>query len=204
MSFTRRVIKAGFSLYDRLYRLLFRLQAVGPLLYVGCERYRGPARVFTDQTKLRPGDPVGTLHVNNALIASLYETDRAGQRVAPAFSRLLLASLEALAAEAQVDSWLREIPVYRGINWFRPRGKRIGFQVEALAGGPRAGLLRLHFRLLLYAFAGGDDSWKTRPIKPHVFWLTRQQLMKNFGKDNSEDDSPEIYRRRRYGVPRTG
>jgi len=156
---------------------------------VGCERYRGPARAFADQTELRPGEPIGTLHVNNALIANLYETDGAGQRVPLAFSRLLLASLEALAAEAQVDSRLREIPVYRGINWFRPRGKRIGFQVEALAGGSRAGLLRLHFRLLLYAFAGGDDSWKTRPIKPHVFWLTRRQLMKHFGRDSSEDNS---------------
>ena len=189
MSFTRRVIKGGFRLYDRLYRLVFQLRPVGPLLYVGCERYRGPARAFADQTELRPGEPIGTLHVNNALIANLYETDGAGQRVPLAFSRLLLASLEALAAEAQVDSRLREIPVYRGINWFRPRGKRIGFQVEALAGGSRAALLRLHFRLLLYAFAGGDDSWKTRPIKPHIFWLTRRQLMKHFARDSSEDNS---------------
>lgn len=189
ISFTRGVIKGGFRLYDRLYRLVFRLQAVGPLLYVGCERYRGPARVFDGQAELRPRDPVGTLHVNNALIADLYETAGAGQRVALAFSRLLVSSLEALAAEAQVDSSLRKIPVYRGINWFRPRGKRFGFQVEALAEGPRTGLLRLHFRLLLYAFAGEDESWKTRPIRPHAFWLTRRQLIKHFGRDSSEDNS---------------
>lgn len=187
-SFTRSVVKRGFSLYDSLYHLIFRLRAVGSLLYVGCERYRGRARVFADQTGLRPGDPIGTLHVNNALIADLYQTDGASQRVAFAFSRLILASLEDLAAEAQVDSWLRKIPVYRGINWFRPRGKRIGFQVEALAEGPKASILRLHFRLLLYAFAGGDESWKTRPIKPHVFWLTRRQLIKHFGRDSSEDN----------------
>jgi hypothetical protein len=196
MSFTRRVIKGGFRLYDRLYRLVFRLQAVGPLLYVGCERYRGPARVFADRAELRPGDPVGTLHVNNALIANLYETDGADQRVALAFRRLLLASLEALAAEAQVSQRFCDVAVYRGINWFRPRGKRIGFQVEALAEGPRAGLLRLHFRLLLYAFAGGDESWKTRPIKPHVFWLTRRQLMKYFARESSEEHAPETSLRR--------
>ena len=158
------------------------------MLYVGCERYRGHARVFADRTILRPGDSIGTLHVNNALIADLYQTDGASQRVAFAFSRLILASLEDLAAEAQVDSWLRKIPIYRGINWFRPRGKRIGFQVEALAEGPKASILRLHFRLLLYAFAGRDESWKTRPIKPHVFWLTRRQLIKHFGRDSSEDN----------------
>lgn len=188
MSFTRQVIKWGFSLYDRLYRLVFRLRPVGPLLYVGCSRYRGPTRVFTDQTELCPGDPIGTLHVNNALIASLYETDGTGLRVALAFSRLLLASLESLGAEARTDSWLRDIPAYQGINWFRPRGKHIGFQVEALVEGPRAGLLRWHFRLLLYAFSGGDQSWKTRPVQPHVFWLTRQQLIKHFGRDSSEDN----------------
>lgn len=189
MSFTRRVIKGGFRLYDRLYHQMFRLRTVGPLLYVGCARYRGPARVFADQTELRPGEPVGTLHVNNTLIASLYETDGAGQRVALAFSRLLLASLESLAAKAQTDPWLRDIPVYQGINWFRSRGKRIGFEVEALAGGLRAGLLRWHFRLLLYAFAGGNESWKTRPIQPHLFWLTRRQLIKHFGREGSRGDS---------------
>ncbi|MCG2741463.1 MAG: hypothetical protein L6300_14710 [Syntrophaceae bacterium] len=186
MSFTRRVIKGGFLLCDRLYRLLFRLRAVGPLLYVGCMCYRGPARAFTDQTELRPGDPVGTLHVNNALIANLYETNGAGPNVPFAFTRLLLASLQALAAEAQVGPGPRDVAVYRGINWFRPHGKRFGFQVEALVDGPMACLLRWHFRFLLYAFATVDASWKTRPIRPHVFWLTRQQLMKHFARERTE------------------
>lgn len=201
MPLARFFIKHGFRLYDRLYRTVFGLRAVGPILYVGRSRYRGHPRVFHDGTSLYPGEPMGTLHLDNARIAELYDTQKTPRRVPLAFGRLLLASFKSLAAKARVDQGLKGLPVYVGINWFRPRGKRFGFQAESLAAGPRCYLLRWHFRLLLYAFAPGDASWKIRDIEPHAFWLTRRGLMKHFAQERSEDDSPETTLGRRPGVP---
>jgi hypothetical protein len=203
MHLTRRIIQRGFRLYDGLYRQIFRLEAVGPLLYLGRARYRGPARVLADHTPLHPGEPVGTLHFNNARIASLYQLYGAGRRMIFHYTRLLLASLQALAAKAQVAPELRDVMVYQGISWLRPHGERFGFQVEALPDGSRAFLLRCHFRLLLYASAPEDKFRNIGPIRPHVFWLTRQQLIKHFFQENSGDDASETLHKSRPGVPGT-
>jgi hypothetical protein len=99
-----------------------------------------------------------------------------------------MASFRALADKARVDPWLCNIPVYYGINWFPPRGKRFGFQTELLTAGIRTSLLRWHFRILLYASSPGYEFSNSNPIKPHVFWLTRRQLIKHFTGEKAEDN----------------
>jgi hypothetical protein len=161
-------MRALFRACDALYRALFRLRAVGPMLLVGRARYRGAARDFPDGSRLETGDTVGTLHFDNARIAG------AGS----GFRRLLRASLEELARLAAQDPVLRQVGVYRGVTWLRPHGRRYGFVAEPLPGGPARRLLQAHFRLLLRAFLPREAG---SAIQPHVFWLTRRQLERHFG-----------------------
>lgn len=163
-------MRALFRACDALYRALFRLRAVGPLLLVGRSRYRGAGRSFPDGSRLEAGDAVGTLHFDNARIA------RGGTRTG--LHRLLRASLEELARLAHEDPVLRQVGVYRGVTWLRPHGRRYGFLAEPVQDGPRQRLLRAHFRLLLRALPAREAR---APIRPHVFWLTRRQLERHFG-----------------------
>ena len=164
-------MRAAFRAYDALYRALFRLRAVGPMLLVGRTRYRGAARDFPDGSRLEAGDALGTLHFDNARIAK-----RPGGK--STFARLLRASLEELAGRSAEDPMLRPIGVYRGVTWLRPHGRRYGFVAEPLPSGPARRYLQAHFRLLLRAFLPRGAQ---APVRPHVFWLTRRQLERHFG-----------------------
>lgn len=166
-----RLGRAAFHAYDALYRALFRLQAVGPMLLVGRTRYRGAARRFPDGSRLEAGDALGTLHFDNSRIASL-----GGGR--PGFRRMLRASLQELAGRSTEDPMLRPVSVYRGVTWLRPHGRRYGFLAEPLPRGPARRLLQAHFGLLRRALLPRQAA---APVRPHVFWLTRRQLERHFG-----------------------
>lgn len=180
MSWLARAGRAGFRIYDTLYRVLFRLQAVGPMLFVGRARYRGEARRFPDGIRLEAGDVLGTLHFNNARIAKLPGAGTGGRTT---FGFLLRASLQELARRTTEDSVLRQIRVYRGVTWLQPHGRRLGFLVEPYPGGPGQRLLRAHFRLLLRTFSPREADGA---IRPHVFWLTRRQLVRHFGGESRQ------------------
>lgn len=165
---------------DRLYRRWHHLEAVGPLFFVGKSQYQGIERRFADGTALRPGDPLGLLHFNNARIATLgLESGRHG--TAWRFTRLLRESLDALSAYS-VTSAGRPIEVYQGTTWMQVHGLKVGFTIEPLPDGWRSRLLRLHFRLLRAGFAPATFRRSAGPPVPRRFWITRGDLQKHFGK----------------------
>ena len=71
---------------DAWYYRRHRLRTLGPVLYLGQTRYRGPELRFEDGTVLRDNDPIGRLHFNNASIAALGEGSM--QRVGFRFAKL--------------------------------------------------------------------------------------------------------------------
>jgi hypothetical protein len=180
-----RLVQAGFCLYEMAYRRVRRLEAVGPMLFVGQTSYRGPSRILFDQTRLEPGDLLGTLHLNNACITELHRLEAGA---AFAFTRLLRASLGMLAQRAENDPAWRKVAVFRGITWFPPLGQQVGFVVEPLPDGLKARFLEWHFRLLLYVFHPRNSSKGERRIQTHVFWLTRRQLLQHFAMGESGPD----------------
>lgn len=173
----RWLIRGGFRWYERVYRRVHGLQAIGPLLYVGRTHYRGPSKVLADDTRLEPRDPIGVLHFNNICIDGLHQS---GVNVPFAFARLLRASLRALAHQLESDPVWREVKVFRGITWLPPHGQRFGFETEPLLDRCRAPCLGWHFRLLLYAFSPVHNQRRARRLTPYVFWLTRRQLVQRF------------------------
>lgn len=181
----QRLAHCIFRRYDAVYCRVLRLRAIGPLLQVGCARYGGPTRVFSDGTTLRPGDRVGSLHFDNVRAAALHQADKP-RLGALRFARLLRTSLQDLAALALLDPDLRELEVYRSISWLRPHGRQFGFVVEPLDDGLRSRLLRTYFRFLLRTFL---TSQPLVAPAPHVFWLTRHQLLQHFGNRKQNEST---------------
>ena len=172
----RRVARFVMLRVDRLYQRWRRLQPVGEVLVAGRDLYRGDARRFADGTRLAPGDPIGTLHFQNARISRL--DGATSRRAAAQFARLFLDSLGVLAARARDDRGLADLVAYRAVSWLPPLpGARVGFVTQPFPEGMRKRLLALYFHFLIWAFAPARETREAIAAEPTIFWITRAQLL---------------------------
>ena len=174
----RQLVQRGLRGVDWRYHRAHRLQAVGPILYVGRDRYRGPTIQFADDTLLEIGDDVGTLHFNNLRFTQLQAESATG--AALGFARLMIQSLRALGEKARSDPAFSDLAVYHAVSWLPGHGDRIGFVTAPYPSGMRKRLMSAHFRMLIWAFAPMEQSRKARP-DPHFYWLTRKELLRRYG-----------------------
>ena len=179
MNRMRLLIRKGLTRIDSLYRRWHRLQAVGPMLFVGQTRYQGPSRCFPDGTRISRGDLIGTIHLNNAAIAEL--AGKSPGAIGLGFARLLLLSLRSLAASIDDSPESRRIVVFQGLGWLN-HGGQIGFITEPAAAGAGNRLSGRYLRLLVWAFAPADGTATRARPSPTVTWLTRQALEQRFAE----------------------
>jgi hypothetical protein len=165
---------------DRWYYRRHQLRTLGPVLYLGHARYRGPELRFDDGTLLRDNDPIGRLHFNNASIAALGEGSM--QRVGFRFARLMRESLRQLAHAAHNDPSLRDIAVFQGLTWLPAHGEVVGFVSTPLPKSWKTRLLAGHFRLLMWVFAPAARIRGRGQAEPRQYWLTRAALTRNLDK----------------------
>jgi len=173
-------VRQGLEAVDRWYYRRHRLRTVGPVLFLGRGRYRGPVLRFEDGTSLQDNEPIGRLHFNNASIAALGEGSmhQTGLR----FARLMRLSLLHLAECARSDPEFHDVRVFEGVTWIPEHGKVVGFVSQPLPPSIRRQLLTAHFRLLLWAFAPAAKIREVAQAEPRVYWLTRAALQQNLGK----------------------
>jgi hypothetical protein len=180
MSVLRRVARAVLGLVDAWYYRRYRLSALGPVLFLGQTRYRGPELRFEDGTLLRDNDPIGRLHFNNASIAALGEGSL--HRVGFKFAKLMRQSLRTLAEVAQSDPSLRDVSVFQGMTWLPAHGEVVGFVSTPMPKSWRSRLLAGYFRLLMSVFAPAARIRARSSAEPRLYWLTRTALVRNVNK----------------------
>jgi hypothetical protein len=170
--------RGGCLLQERIYRRIFGLEAVGELIYLGRTRYRGPTKLLADRTRIQPGDALGILHFDNLRLAAIERRPNSPRHRAFVFLRLLRDSLALLSQRVTDDPMLKDLAGFRGITWMPSRGRHLGFETEPLPPGLRSHWLKLHFRLILRVFY--PETPTQRVQQPHIYWLTRQQLLKRY------------------------
>jgi hypothetical protein len=185
----------GCLLQERVYRRVFGLRAIGELIYLGRARYRGPGKVFADLTRIEPGDPLGIIHVDNLRLAAIERQPGSPRHRAFVFIRLLRNSLALLAQRIRVDPELEDLAGFRGITWMPSRGRHLGFETEPLPSNLRTRWLKLHFRLLLYAFDREAAPHQAVNLQPHIYWLTRRQLIERhaLGATSGSCETPGVH-----------
>jgi len=174
----RRIVQYGLLGVERFYHWRHRLLPVGEVLMVGRQRHRGPAMRFPDGTRLEPGDPVGTLHFNNARFLRI-EADQA-RRAALRFARLMRESLRELAQRARTDAPFSDLTVFQGLTWLPPHGRRVGFITQPCPDQMNTRWRSAYFRLLVWAFAPAPETRVRAGAAPTVYWLTRAQLLQDY------------------------
>lgn len=180
MSVLHRIARRTLGLVDAWYYKRYRLQTLGPVLYLGHARYHGPELRFGDGTLLRDNDPIGRLHFNNASIAALGEGSM--HRVGFRFAKLMRESLRMLNELAQSDPSLRDISVFQGVTWIPAHGEVVGFVSTPMPRSWKTRLLSGHFRMLMWVFAPAARIRSKGNAEPRMYWLTRAALNQNVGK----------------------
>ncbi len=168
-----------FRWIDLAYCRLHGLRPVGPLLYIQPQSYDGPPRRLQDATVIEPGDPVAVLHFNNSGLQQAQQA-RNSRHGGFVFARLLVSALQSLAEQVRKDPALQQLAGFHGVTWIPPHGARIGFEAQPLPDSWRTRLQGLYFRILLYAFSPATARRVGGRLQPHVFWLSRQQLLEHF------------------------
>lgn len=176
----RTIARKALGLVDAWYYRRHRLRALGPVLYLGHARYRGPQLEFPDGTVLHDNDPIGRLHFNNASIAALGEGSM--HRVGLRFAKLMRESLRTLAEAAHSDPALRDVRVFQGVTWIPAHGEVVGFVSTPLPPSWKTRLLARHFRMLMWVFAPAARIRARARAEPRLYWLTRKALAQNLGK----------------------
>jgi hypothetical protein len=189
MSAARRIARSMLGAVDAWYCRRHRLRALGPVLYIGAARYRGPDLTFDDGTELRDNDPIGRLHFNNANIAALGEGSM--QRVGFRFARLMRESLRKLAECSESDPAFRNVRAFQGVTWFPAHGEVVGFVSKPLPQSWKTRLLARHFRMLMWVFGPAQRIRNRGSAEPRTYWLTRTALQRNLGKLKLEAESLE-------------
>ncbi|HEY6644052.1 YkoP family protein [Povalibacter sp.] len=184
MSIAHRAAQRMLGWVDAWYYRRYRLRTLGPVLFLGKARYRGPSLQFDDGTLLQENDSIGRLHFNNASIAALGEGSM--QRVGFRFARLMRESLRQLDQMARVDPSLSDVRVFQGVTWLPAHGQVVGFVSTPLPKDFRWRLLTAHFRLLSWVFAPAAKIRDRDDAEPRLYWLTRDALAKNVGKLKGE------------------
>jgi hypothetical protein len=174
--FAQRILRWVDAWYYRRYKL----QTLGPVLFVGRTRYHGPELRFEDGTLLRENDYIGRLHFNNASIAALGEGSM--HRVGFRFAKLIRESLRKLAEAAHNDPTFADVRVFQGTTWIPSHGEVVGFVSTPLPKSWKTWLLSAHFKMLMWVFAPSSRIRAREPAEPRLYWLTREALSRNLGK----------------------
>lgn len=176
----RALLQAILTRVDDWYERKYRLRPLGPVLRIGCVRYRGPKRRFADGTVLQENDLIGQLHFNNASIAAIGEGSL--HRTGFQFAKLMRESLRLLAEAAQSDPQLRSVRVFHGVTWIPDHGRVVGFESTPRPKTWRTRVQACYLRLLLWTFAPASRTRARARAEPRDYWLTQRMLERNLHK----------------------
>lgn len=180
MNGMRGLLQSIMSAIDAWYQRKHCLRPLGPVLRIGCVRYRGPRREFEDGTVLDQNELIGQLHFNNASIIGIGAGS--SQRTGFRFAKLMRESLRTLAEASRSDPQLRSIRVYHGVTWIPAHGNVVGFVSTPRPKTWRTRVLSGYFKLLLWTFAPSARTRANAKAEPRDYWLTQRMLAQNAHK----------------------
>lgn len=162
---------------DRRRRAI-RLIRPGGVLGLEVRRYRGSALTLSDGTIVRPGDPLGLIHFENARLGSL--AVEGWQTVGWREGR---ADLRQLAAWAREQASRARPVAYTGTTLLWPIARRAGFEVRARRWTRWARIEDAYFRSLLRRW---NPPARTRlrrggELRSAVVWLSDAALQRRYG-----------------------
>lgn len=188
-----------WRLYDEAYRRFHRLEDLpvdGTIFFrLGRTRYRGRPFVLSDGTLVRPGDPVGTLHLHNEGLAVLHRRHRSAWRVGLAFYHAFKATLRELARRVAEDPRNAGLVAFYAETIFWSGGPRAGFDVGPFQSRLWAAVVGAYQRALLGRYhplgpeRASQGRERGRYRKARAIWISRAGLQARYGARSAPSET---------------
>jgi hypothetical protein len=181
------IIRALLPIINRVHAIALGIKPLGrdSIISVEVRRHKGCSIKLEDGCRVRPGDPVIKLHLNNAWIAERWWSSSGSVR--KSFPRGLFYyfrdGLQLLATEVADGKYGDVVAVY-GWTAFHTHASRLGFQVIDLPNTLRIKLAQLHITALRQA---RHIAWLKRHtasrknLQVKAVWLSRAELLRVHG-----------------------
>ncbi|MBD2844537.1 polysaccharide deacetylase family protein [Paenibacillus sp. IB182496] len=148
----QRMLVALWLGWEKLFHLLFRLQAVDggeAIFYYRVRPYKGPTLQLANGLTVRPSDPVIELHFDNSRLLDIMRRSRSIVQVALLVIREVEQALPKLGAHLAGRPEYRDIRALYGISMINRGSEAFGFKVIDLPGGLFSRLTGVYLKLLL-------------------------------------------------------
>ena len=188
-----------WRLYDEAYRRFHRLEDLsvdGAVFFrLGRARHRGRPLLLSDGTVVRPGDPVGSLHLHNETLAALHRAYPSawlvGLAVLQGF-KVTLRELARRAAEAPRDAGL--VAFYAETIFWNGMA-HAGFDVLPFRSRLRALVVGVYQRALFARYhpggaervAHGKERGRYREAR--AMWVSRASLLARYGARSAPSET---------------
>jgi hypothetical protein len=173
--------------YDGYWRRQHGVEKFDALLSFSFEQYAGKRRLMNDESWVEAGDWLAILHFNRECFIGSSAQPKDNLRNALRFKKQLQLSFSHLAIEIKANQKFGRVKAFHGVSWLPPHGEKLGFLIERLPDSPLNQLRKVYFSLLLKTFFPQLVRAENKPIQPHAFWLTRQNLLKHFATEASDE-----------------
>lgn len=190
-----------WRLYDEAYRRLHRLKDVpvegGVFFRLGRGRHRGRPVVLSDGVVVRPGDPLGILHLHNEALAVLHEGRPSSWVVGSALYQGFKATLRELARRAATDPDVARLVALYSETIFWNGLAHAGFDVRPFRSRLRATLVGTYQRALLGRVHPEGPARAARGLargryrEPRAIWISRATLLARYGA-RSDPSEPAV------------
>jgi len=182
-----RFVLIFWPVADRLLRVIYHIRPLkaddSGIIRFNLRHYKGPTRVLNDGSKVKTGDTIIELHLNNAWFKGRRKLNLRASQSPREFLGCLAQDLHLLAR--QIDSGMfGNITALYGSTILHVAARRLGFQVDELPDslwkkGARfymAGLMQV------YHLRGDEVSGiREKPWELKEVWLSRAALLARYG-----------------------
>lgn len=162
------------------------------LLLICYHDYQGKKQVITnDGVTIKPGDPLGELHLNNKRITEI-AAEPSERSMEWRLFEILKAEFASLA-EASLNGLVPDnVKAFYGVNVLAVGAKRLGFTLVPLEPGWNRwwlGFWESVLRLIYYSFKTKKKASLKRTMDPYEIWITSSELIRRYKRPTTNDQS---------------
>jgi hypothetical protein len=182
-----RFVLIFWPVADRLLRLIYRIRPLkaddSSIIRFNLCHYKGPTRVLDDGSKVKTGDIIIELHLNNAWFKRRRNLNLSASQSPREFLGSVAKDL-CLLAQQVASGMFGNITALHGITLLHVAARRLGFQIDELPDslwkkGARfymAGLMQVYHLRGDEVSGLREKTWELKEI-----WLSRATLLSKYG-----------------------
>jgi len=182
-----RFVLIFWPVADRLLRVIYHTRPLraddSGIMRFNLRHYKGPTKVLNDGSKVKTGDTIVELHLNNAWFKRRRKLNLRASQSPREFLGCFAQDLHLLAQQI-VSGTFGNITALHGITLLHVAARRLGFQVDELPDSlwKKGGRFYMAGLMQVYHLRGDEVSGlREKPWELKEVWLSKAALLTRYG-----------------------